>query len=180
MRLLLSKFQQKSLIYWHSTVDEFRVIKSKSMANQSEGFASNVKVRWDVVICVISIRQQMVNMFCMVGSSQEKWERQRVRFEFPSMKFAKSMPKSVTFSWLEMKKVEKDLDSKKVEIKDNLLQLRNSRIIRFELTVRTRARKCASEGMIIFTDYATTFTTFSEKDFTSSLRNTKGLLRWHL
>ena len=52
------------------------------------------------------------------------------------------------FSWLETKKTV-DLDSKNVEIKDNLLQLKNSKIIRFELTVRTRARKCASKGMII-------------------------------
>ena len=119
----------------------------------------------------------MANTFSMVGLGQEKLDCQHLRFEFLSTTFAKSMAKSVMFSWLEMKKAEKDLDSKKVEIKDNLLQLRNSKIIRFELTVRTRARKCASKGMIIFTDYATTFTTFSEKDFTSSLRNTKALLR---
>ena len=69
----------------------------------------------------------MVNMFFMVGSSQEKSERQRVRFRFLSMKFDKSTAKSATFSWLETKKTWIDLDSKKVEIKDVLLQLEAQR-----------------------------------------------------
>ena len=90
----------------------------------------------------------MLNMFCMVGLGQKKLDCQHLRFKFLSTTFAKSMAKIVLFSWLETKKTV-DLDSKKVEIKDNLLQLKNSKIIRFELTVRTRALKCASKGMII-------------------------------
>ena len=90
----------------------------------------------------------MANTFSMVGLGQEKLDCQHLRFEFLSTTFAKLMAKGLIFSWLETKKTV-DLDSKKVEIKDNLLQLKNSKIIRFELTVRTRARKCASKGMII-------------------------------